>query len=305
MQSDRSGIYKIENMLNGKCYVGSAVVLKRRLIKHKTELNCGKHHSQKLQRAWKKYGSDSFLFEVIEYVEDPQDLIAREQEWIDTFLSAETGYNVCAVAGSALGVKKSPASIARTAQAHRGMKRSEQTRQRIRDARAKQPPMTEDARHKLAIAGTGRVVSDETRAKLSAANKGRKMTEAQIEANRHRQLGKSLSDAAKEKLRISSTGRKHTDEARAKMSARQIGRKMSPEDVAKSVAARAGFQHTEESKRRIREATTGVRKSDEHRANIAAAGRRPEVVAKRLETMRLNKLAKLQRIAPAGESYQK
>lgn len=33
MQSDRSGIYKIENMLNGKCYVGSAVILKRRLNK--------------------------------------------------------------------------------------------------------------------------------------------------------------------------------------------------------------------------------------------------------------------------------
>ena len=39
MPSSAAGIYKIENQVNGKCYVGSAVMLDRRMRKHKTELN--------------------------------------------------------------------------------------------------------------------------------------------------------------------------------------------------------------------------------------------------------------------------
>lgn len=309
MQSNSSGIYKIENMLNGKCYVGSAVILQRRLSKHKTELSGGKHHSQKLQRAWNKYGPEAFLFEVIEYVDDPKTLISREQEWIDTFMSAAKGYNVCAVAGSCLGVTKSQEAVARTAEAHRGMKRSDETRGRIREARAKQPPMTDEGRLRLSLALSQRVVSDETRAKLSAAHKGRKMTDAQVEANRQRQLGRKMSDATKEKVRMASTGRKHTEESRKKMSEWQIGRKMPSDAVAKSVANRAGYQHSDETKRRISERTIGVKKSAEHSARIAAALCRPEVVAKRLETIRLKKLAMGVALpagrAPDGEAFQK
>jgi group I intron endonuclease len=105
--SGRSGIYKIVNKTNGKCYVGSAVNIEQRWHGHKSDLKLKKHHSAHLQRAWEIYGADSFEFEVVEYV-DKQLLIQREQYWIE-LLSAygEHGYNTNPKAGSSLGVIRS------------------------------------------------------------------------------------------------------------------------------------------------------------------------------------------------------
>jgi len=58
-----SGIYKILNRTNGKCYIGSSQNVPLRLKKHKALLNRNKHHSIKLQRAWNKYGE--FVFDFI------------------------------------------------------------------------------------------------------------------------------------------------------------------------------------------------------------------------------------------------
>jgi group I intron endonuclease len=103
----RSGIYKIVNKTNGKCYVGSAVNIEQRWHCHRSDLKLKKHHSAHLQRAWEIYGEGSFEFEVVEYVEK-QLLIQREQYWID-FLSGygENGYNTNPKAGSSLGVIRS------------------------------------------------------------------------------------------------------------------------------------------------------------------------------------------------------
>lgn len=103
----QSGIYKIVNKTNGKCYVGSAVNFYQRWHTHKSDLKLGKHHSKHLQRAWNLHGEESFEFEVIEEVEKEL-LIQREQYWID-LLSAygENGYNTNPKAGSSLGVVRS------------------------------------------------------------------------------------------------------------------------------------------------------------------------------------------------------
>lgn len=49
-----SGIYQIINLVNGKCYVGSAVNIKKRCYYHLRSCRLNKHHSKKLQRAWNK-----------------------------------------------------------------------------------------------------------------------------------------------------------------------------------------------------------------------------------------------------------
>lgn len=78
------GIYKIENTLNGKLYIGSSSNIKERLINHKSMLRCNKHHSIYLQNAYNKYGVSNFVFEVIEECK-LEDLIIKEQNYINKY----------------------------------------------------------------------------------------------------------------------------------------------------------------------------------------------------------------------------
>jgi len=117
---NQSGIYKIVNIKNSKCYVGSAVNIKRRWAEHKSYLRGNKHHSKHLQRAYEIYGEDSFLFEIVELVE-PQFLIEREQHWID-ILSAygKNGYNANPKANSSLGIIRSSETREKISQSKKG-----------------------------------------------------------------------------------------------------------------------------------------------------------------------------------------
>lgn len=105
------GVYKIVNLINNKVYIGSTASkggFKKRWSYHLTDLRQNKHHSRHLQRAWNKYGEQSFLFEIIEIIEDVSVILEREQYYIDNFKSYDVniGYNICKVAGNSLGVKK-------------------------------------------------------------------------------------------------------------------------------------------------------------------------------------------------------
>jgi group I intron endonuclease len=80
-----SGIYAIVNTVNNKMYVGSTVSFKKRWSKHRTQLKGAKHQSKYLQSSYKKYGKECFSYEVIEYVEDKNTLLDREQVWLDFF----------------------------------------------------------------------------------------------------------------------------------------------------------------------------------------------------------------------------
>ena len=62
----KSGIYKILNIINNKIYIGSAVNIDRRWSEHKSLLTNNKHHSKYLQNSFNKYGTENFLFEVVE-----------------------------------------------------------------------------------------------------------------------------------------------------------------------------------------------------------------------------------------------
>lgn len=56
----KSGIYCIENIRNGKKYIGQSINVYYRWKKHKSELNNNTHDNDYLQKAWNKYGSDIF-----------------------------------------------------------------------------------------------------------------------------------------------------------------------------------------------------------------------------------------------------
>ncbi len=93
-----SGIYRITNTHNDKCYIGSSKNIKFRMYdQHRRELRKNAHKNGHLQGAWNKYGESLFKFEVLEYCE-VDSLIKREQYWIDQY-SKEELYNSSLTAG--------------------------------------------------------------------------------------------------------------------------------------------------------------------------------------------------------------
>ncbi len=77
-------IYKIENKINNKKYIGKTINWKRRQIDHKSSLKNNRHFNKHLQRSYNKYGSSEFYFIIIEKCTKLK-LSFREQYWIDHF----------------------------------------------------------------------------------------------------------------------------------------------------------------------------------------------------------------------------
>lgn len=100
-----SGIYSIENIDNGKIYIGSAVNFRKRWNSHSHSLCSNTHYNIYLQRAWNKYGADNFIFSIIE-IAAPESLLIREQFYLDNFKDQKDKlYNVAITAGSIRGLK--------------------------------------------------------------------------------------------------------------------------------------------------------------------------------------------------------
>jgi group I intron endonuclease len=80
--NSNSGIYIIKNTIDERVYVGSAVDLKKRKWSHLGQLKRKNHHCAHLQNFANKHGIDTLYFEVLEYVEDKDNLIEREQFYL-------------------------------------------------------------------------------------------------------------------------------------------------------------------------------------------------------------------------------
>ena len=196
-----SGIYKITCTATGKFYIGSAKDIRHRLARHKSDLGRNVHHNTLLQRAVNKYGKDMFEFEILEFVDDTESLLQREQHYLDTLNPCDIniGFNLAIEAGSKLGV-----------------------------------PTTEETKAKISKTLTGRKHTEETKLKMSGAHKGKSLSEEHynkwqagraryIEKYGHPLLGKKKSKESIEKWRESIKDYKITEETRAKMSLKQKG----------------------------------------------------------------------------------
>ena len=87
-----SGIYCIHNIKNNKRYIGQSRHMRDRISQHKSKLNNNHHNNKHLQRAWNKYGEESFKFEII--CECPTELLdENEIYFIDFYDSYNNGYN--------------------------------------------------------------------------------------------------------------------------------------------------------------------------------------------------------------------
>ena len=102
-----TGIYAIENTVNGKMYVGSAANLRGRKSQHFSLLQTGMHTNGKLQNSYNKHGKEIFEFRTLLMCRK-EDLLFYEQLAIDKFNAVKGGYNIAPIAGSPLGVKRTP-----------------------------------------------------------------------------------------------------------------------------------------------------------------------------------------------------
>lgn len=88
------GIYKIENLINGKIYIGQSVCIEKRWQFHKREgRNLPKgEKSAPIHKAIHKYGIENFKFSIVEEC-DKSLLDDRECYWIRTYDCYNNGYN--------------------------------------------------------------------------------------------------------------------------------------------------------------------------------------------------------------------
>jgi len=153
---------------------------------------------------------------------------------------------------------KDPKNIARISGEYNPTKRPE--------VKAKQRACwTPEKKAEKSKAMSGRVLSKETKAKISGEN--------------HYLYGKQLSEETKTKLRKAHTGKILTKEHRAKIGVASAERQKDPEYRARMSASLSGENnhffdktHSEETKAKMSVAMTGRTLSEEHKAKIGAAG---------------------------------
>lgn len=211
----KAGVYIIRNVKNGKVYVGSSANIFARWATHRRELEAGVHHSIRLQRAWLKYGAGAFVFEVVAVERDRARRLADEQRFIDLHKAATSGYNVFPVAGSQTGYRHSAEAIQKISSIQKGRRKPEGFGEKVSAARRGVPVSqseierlasirpkrhTDESRARMSVSKLGNTSrrgckdSDETRARKSAALKGRPKSEEarrNIAAAIRRRFGKS------------------------------------------------------------------------------------------------------------------
>lgn len=151
-----------------------------------------------MQRSWDKYGKQSFKFYELEPVQYVEDLIDREQAWIDIYQACDRAYGFN-IAPRADRTCQSAESIEKSRLANIGRKHTPETKARMREIK----------------------MTPESQAFIRAVNSGRKRSPEHI--------------AKMYQGRMAST---RVSERRANAAAARKGVKQSPEEVAKRMAAR-------------------------------------------------------------------
>lgn len=123
-----TGIYKITNIVTGKCYIGQAVDIRARLMDH---ILFSKYKSHVIYKAINKYGIDNFdcrIITIINTFGKTQDEIKKELNflecfYIDLYNSYKNGYNMTPGGDSGrLGFKHTKETIQKMRESHKNYK---------------------------------------------------------------------------------------------------------------------------------------------------------------------------------------
>jgi len=219
MGSHVTGIYAI-TAPSGSKYIGSAVDFGLRWKQHLYHLRAGKHHNAPLQKAYAKYGEAALVFSKL-LICSKENLLMYEQIVID---ATSPEYNICRVAGSQLGVKKSA-----------------ETRLKMSASQLRRPPRTAETKEKIRLSNLGRIQSAESKEKTTASLLAYWSSPSVREEHCQRQQKVAANPETRAKISAALKGRTKSEEVRARMSAAKKGR---PSD-------RKGIPRTEEAKANI------------------------------------------------------
>lgn len=88
-----SGIYSIQNKINGKRYIGQSKNIERRFKDHLSRLENGNHDNDYLQKSFDKYGGQCFEFKIVCEC-SIEDLDKEEKRFINLYGTYLQGYNL-------------------------------------------------------------------------------------------------------------------------------------------------------------------------------------------------------------------
>lgn len=174
MVTNKSGIYKILNIITRDYYLGSACNIARRFYEHRRELIRNIHDSCHLQNAWNKYGEQAFELSVV-LLCDIENLLYYE----DVLLKGlKPAYNIATDAFAPM----------------QGRQHTEESRR----------TMSEKQRGELnPMFGMHRHHSEETKSKMGKAQKGELnhfFGKHHAEETKRKMRGRYLSGEAKQKI---------------------------------------------------------------------------------------------------------
>ncbi len=268
-----SGVYVIQNVITGDCYVGSSVDIARRKLKHFHQLRSNKHGNQHLQSAYNKYGHDSFLFNLHEEVAVREDLVGREQYWINQLLPR---YNKMLVVEDRW--QQSPESIELIKEARskqettpamlEALKQGQEVRKLVNPKPRQGMKNTENHNQKIALAHTGMKSTPESIEKSRAAKLGTKQSAETIRKRSEAMKGHDVSEENRQKLSVRSremwanrtpeekreVTQKRSEETKEKNRQRMSELGKDPERIERSRQATLGLKRSEETRQKQREA---------------------------------------------------
>jgi group I intron endonuclease len=243
-------IYMIENIVNGKKYIGQTIKWRHRKTCHLSLLRRNSHNNKYLQSSWNKHGESCFNFTVLvdslpqKYLDDTErGLIATLRT-----TNSEHGYNL-----------ESGGNTNKTV--------SEKTKRKQSEAKLKMSPETKE---KMRQSQLGKKHSPERIEKARQASLGRKKSPESIEKTRQAHLGSKRSLETREKLRQISL--KMSSETKEKMRQSQLGKKLPIETKSKMSLAHSGKKNSHEHNEKIRQANIGKKLSSEHIEKMMRVG---------------------------------
>jgi len=183
-------IYLLRNLINSKIYIGQTINLKSRLSHH-----IKSKERQSITNSIKKYGTENFICEILDYANSFEELNDLEMSYISKYNSTDRliGYNI---RSGGLNSKCSESTKIKLRQLNSGKKVSEETKIKIKNS------TTGDKNHFF-----GKKHTKETREKMSESWKYRSLT----------------TDKTRNRMSESQLGRKHSDETKQKMRLKRLG----------------------------------------------------------------------------------